>query len=218
MNALADEFVRDDCHGLIHAAMHKAMEEICRLGIGKLQKNTQQGYNFRGIESAMNEMSPIMVRNGIVPQARYSELTITERVKGDPADGKAMRFVVLKGTFTFTASDGSRITSEAYGEAMDSGDKAVVKAQSVAFRTALFQQFVVPTAAMDPESDEYDGPVDVLAEWTSKVEACTTTDELGKVSKDGAKVFKDAKDRDGYSAFAAAVQARGAVLKGGGDA
>ncbi len=45
---------------------------------------------------------------------------------------------------------------------MDSGDKAVVKAQSVAFRTALFQQFVIPTMAMDtePESDSDDGPQD----------------------------------------------------------
>lgn len=40
---------------------------------------------------------------------------------------------------------------------MDSGDKAVTKAQSVAFRTALFQQFVVPTMAMDPEGNEGDG-------------------------------------------------------------
>lgn len=45
-----------------------------------------------------------------------------------------------------------------YGEAMDSGDKALTKAQSVAFRTALFQTFVVPLVAMDPESDEYGAP------------------------------------------------------------
>ena len=45
---------------------------------------------------------------------------------------------------------------------MDSGDKAVVKAQSVAFRTALFQQFVIPTMAIDPEThgddDDGEGP------------------------------------------------------------
>ena len=35
---------------------------------------------------------------------------------------------------------------------MDSSDKATTKAQSVAFRTALFQQFIVPTMAIDPES------------------------------------------------------------------
>ena len=132
----------------INAAMVAAMGDISRLGIAKLQRNTQQGYNFRGIEAAMNEMSPILVRHSITVSSRYSDLQVTERDKGE---GKALRFVTLKGEFTFKAADDSSITSEAYGEAMDSGDKAVVKAQSVAFRTALFQQFVVPTMAMDPE-------------------------------------------------------------------
>lgn len=140
----------------IHKALNKAQEEICRLGIAKTQKNQQQGYNFRGIEAAMNEMSPILVRNGITVTPAYSDLLISERVKGDPADGKATRFATIKGKFTFSAEDGSSVVSEVYGEAMDSGDKAVVKAQSVAFRTALFQQFVIPTMAMDPESDEYE--------------------------------------------------------------
>lgn len=142
---------------LIHKAMNTAMAEICRLGIGKTQKNEQQNYRFRGIEAAMNELSPILVRNGIIVTAAYSDLQVTERAKGE---GKATRFVLIKGRFTFAAADGSNVVSEVYGESMDSGDKAVVKAQSVAFRTALFQQFVVPTVAMDPESDEYDAPSD----------------------------------------------------------
>lgn len=137
----------------IYKALSAAMNDICRIGIGKNLRNQQQGYNFRGIEQAMNEMSPIFVRHGITVTPRYSDLTITERVKGDPADGKATRFCTIKGAFTFSVEDGSSVTSEAYGEAMDSGDKAVIKAQSVAFRTALFQQFVVPTMAMDPEAD-----------------------------------------------------------------
>lgn len=141
----------------IHKALNKAMEEICRIGIGKTQKNEQQNYRFRGIEAAMNELAPVLVRNGITVTAAYSDLQLIERAKGE---GKATRFVILKGRFTFSAEDGSSVISEVYGESMDAGDKAVVKAQSVAFRTALFQQFVVPTVAMDPESDEYDAPSD----------------------------------------------------------
>lgn len=143
----------------IHKALNKAMEEICRLGIAKASENKAQGFSFRGIEAAMNELSPIMVRNGITVSPKYSELTIQERIKGAPADGKATRFATIKGSFTFTSmEDGSNVLSEAYGEAMDSGDKAVTKAQSVSFRTALFQVFVVPTMSMDPESDEYKKP------------------------------------------------------------
>lgn len=143
----------------IYKALNKAMDEICRLGIAKLSENKQQGFSFRGIEAAMNEMSPIMVRNGITVSPNYSDLTIQERVKGDPADGRATRFATIKGRFTFTCmEDGSSVVAEAYGEAMDSGDKSVTKAQSVSFRTALFQVFVVPTMSMDPESTEYNKP------------------------------------------------------------
>ena len=147
---------------MIFKAMNKAMEEICRLGVGKARKAQAGGanYNFRGIEDAMNEMSPILVRNGIVAVPRFTEQTITERVKGDPADGKATRFAVVKGVFTFYAEDGSSLEAQCYGEAMDSGDKAMTKAQSVALRTALFDVFMVPTMSMDPESEHYDGFVE----------------------------------------------------------
>jgi hypothetical protein len=142
----------------IQTQLVAAQREICAKGIAKLNTADTGAakYRFRGVEQAMNEMSPILVNHGITVTARYSDLSIMERVKGDPKDGKASRFVTLKGAFTFAADDGSNVTSEVYGEAMDSGDKAVIKAQSVAFRTALFQQFVVPTMAMDTELDGED--------------------------------------------------------------
>lgn len=141
----------------IHKALNAAMREICAKGIAKLSRADTGGarFNFRGIEAAMNEMSPILVNHGITVTAAYSDLSITERAKAEA--GKATRFVTIKGTFTFAAQDGSNVCSEVYGEAMDSGDKAVVKAQSIAFRTALFQQFVVPTMSMDPELTSGDG-------------------------------------------------------------
>jgi hypothetical protein len=139
----------------IHAAMIGAMRDICKIGIAKLGK-AEAGpakYNFRGIDQAMNEMSPILVNNGITVTPRYSDLVIQERAKDG---GKFARFVTVKGSFTFAAEDGSNVVAEAYGEAMDSGDKATIKAQSVAFRTVLFQQFIVPLMAMDTELDGED--------------------------------------------------------------
>jgi ERF superfamily len=137
----------------IHTALIGAMRDICKLGIGKT-KRADAGvakYNYRGIDDAMNEMSPILVNNGITVTPRYSDLVIQEREKDG---GKFSRFVTIKGAFTFGAADGSSVTAEAYGEAMDSGDKATIKAQSVAYRTVLFQQFIVPLMAMDTELDE----------------------------------------------------------------
>lgn len=138
----------------IQSALNAAMRDICKTGIAKINSANLGGatVRFRGVEQAMNEMSPIMVNHGITVSAKYSDLIVNERAKAEA--GKATRFVTLKGAFTFAAEDDSSVTSEAYGEAMDSGDKAVIKAQSVAFRTAIFQLFVVPTMSMNTELDD----------------------------------------------------------------
>lgn len=149
----------------IQTALIAAMNEIAQKGIAKTSRADMGGakVNFRGIEAAMNEMCVVLIHHKISVTPRYSDLTITERAK---AEGKATRFVTVKGAFTFAAEDGSSVVCECYGEAMDSGDKATVKAQSVAFRTALFQQFVVPTMAMDPESDDAEDTDEaILAEF-----------------------------------------------------
>lgn len=136
----------------IHEAITRAMEQIAKTGIAKTSKASMGGSTvwFRGIEAAMNEMSGVLIKCGITVTPAYQELSVTERARAEA--GKFTRFCTLRGEFTFSASDGSSVTSAVYGEAMDSGDKAVVKAQSVAFRTALFQQFVIPTMAIDPET------------------------------------------------------------------
>ncbi|MEY5099630.1 MAG: hypothetical protein RJA36_2349 [Pseudomonadota bacterium] len=150
----------------IYTALVAAMADIAKTGIAKASKADLGGakVNFRGIEDAMNQMSVVLIRHGISVTPAYSDLSITERDKGG---GKATRFVTVKGRFTFAAADGSSVACECYGEAMDSGDKATTKAQSVAFRTALFQQFVVPTMAMDPEADGEEDDTDdaLLAEF-----------------------------------------------------
>jgi hypothetical protein len=139
----------------IHAAINRAMADIAKTGIAKDKSASLGGaaVQYRGIEAAMNQMSAILIAHKITVTPTYSEAQFVERVKGAPADGKATRFALVRGVFRFaSAEDGSFVDCACYGEAMDSGDKAMTKAQSVAFRTALFQQFVVPTMAMDPEA------------------------------------------------------------------
>lgn len=133
----------------IHESIIAAMRLIAKTGIAKLSKNKDQGYNFRGIEAAMNEMSPILINCGITVTPSYSEYSASER---ESKSGGKLRFVTLKGSFKFEADDGTYVIGEAYGEGMDSSDKATTKAMSVAYRTALFQQFIVPTMAIDPDT------------------------------------------------------------------
>lgn len=196
----------------IHAALNAAMRDIARIGIGKTQKNEAQGYRFRGIEQAMNELSPIMVNNMITVAPRYADLIVSERQK---EGGKATRFAVIKGTFTFTAADGSAVTSEAYGEAMDSGDKAVIKAQSVAFRTALFQVFVVPTMSMDSELDDDGEGVSLDARrrtWIddqiANINEASTVGALKKIMEYAIGVTRENKDPDAEAELEAASDAK----------
>ncbi len=201
----------------IQTAINAAMRDIASIGIGKTQKNEAQGYRFRGVEQAMNECSPIMVNHGITVTPRYSELSIIDRVKGDPKDAKATRFVTLKGSFTFTAEDDSNITAEAYGEAMDSGDKAVIKAQSVAFRTALFQLFVVPTVSMDTELEHDDGDEATSLErrrrkWLddqiANINEATNVGALKKVMEYAIGVVRENKDQEAEDELTAASAAK----------
>lgn len=143
----------------IQTSLLAAMRAIAKTGIAKSLKAEAGAtkFNFRGIDQAMNEMSPILVNAGITVTPRYSDLNIVERAKDG---GKFTRFVTVRGSFVFAAEDGSSVTAEAYGEAMDSGDKATIKAQSVSFRTVLFQQFIVPIMAMDTELDLTDDEAD----------------------------------------------------------
>ncbi len=134
----------------IHEAIKSAMRDIAKTGISKLQKNKDQNYYFRGVEAAMNEMSPILIRAGITIVPTYSELSITP---SESKSGTKLRFATVKGSFRFEADDGSFVVAEFYGEGMDTSDKAISKAQSVAYRTALFETFVVPFMAIDPEVD-----------------------------------------------------------------
>lgn len=198
----------------IHTALIEAMREIARVGIAKTSKADLGGakVSYRGIEAAMNEMSIVLIKCGISVTPRYSDLTIQERAKGDPKDAKATRFATVKGSFTFAADDGSSVSCEAYGEAMDSGDKAVTKAQSVSFRTALFQQFVVPTMAMDPEEDGDEGD-ELDAECIAEINAADTEAALRAVSKKYVPIFNKNHDRKGYEAFVGHVQRRGAAIK-----
>lgn len=202
----------------IQAAIVGVMKDIAATGIAKRLRNQSQGYNFRGIEDAMNELSPVLVKHGVIVTPRYSELSITERLKGDPKDGKGMRFCTLKGSFTFEASDGSSVVNECFGEAMDSGDKAVVKAQSVAFRTALFQQFVVPTVAMDPEgSEDGDGSSDdvqaLVDKWLLEIQEAMSDKDVRESWAKAAPELRATKNVAAFNAVKESVQSKIADFK-----
>ena len=136
----------------IHTAMLAVMAEVAAVGIGKSMYNKDQKFNYRGVEAAMNTMAGILIKHKVLILPVYSEFAEKDK---PTKSGGSMEYVKVKGQFTFvSAEDGSTVQAEFFGEGCDVSDKAMTKAQSVAFRTALFQTFVVPTVAIDPEAEE----------------------------------------------------------------
>lgn len=65
----------------------------------------------------------------------------------------------------------------------------------------------------EDDDDGNSGGASRAEEWCAKASSAETREALSGLVKEGVKVFQNAKDRDGYAKFAAAVQARGAELK-----
>lgn len=131
----------------IYQSINNVMSEIG--SIGKNEKNQQQGFKYRGIDTVMNHLQPLFVKHKIfvVPQVNNSI-----REERTTAKGGTLIYSVLNVSFTFYAEDGSFVTAIVVGEGMDSGDKASNKAMSVAFKYACFQVLCIPTEEMeDPD-------------------------------------------------------------------
>jgi hypothetical protein len=87
----------------------------------------------------------------------YTELRVTER----PTRNSRTFNTVVMGTYTMVSTrDGSTFPMGSFwGEANDTQDKSIAKAQSIALRQAYLQTFVVPLGAeYDPEASQQDEP------------------------------------------------------------
>lgn len=122
--------------------------------IAKDKKNTQQNYNFRGIDDMYNALNPLLAEHGVFAT---SEVMHTEREERSSKNGGTLLYSVLTVKFTFYATDGTFVQSTMIGEAMDNGDKASNKAMSTAYKYALMQLFCIPTAEVkDTEYDSHE--------------------------------------------------------------
>lgn len=165
----------------IYPALIKANKAIG--AIAKNNANQQQNFMFRGVDDVYNELHPILADCGIV--------IIPEVVNYEVSERQARNGVLLYTRATilhhFTAEDGSHVTTKVVGEAMDSGDKGMNKAMSIALKYALFQLFTIPTKEdKDPDATSYEivsqeaqtAPVDT--HYQSRVE-----DAINKLAKAG---------------------------------
>lgn len=115
--------------------------------------NSGQKFNFRGIDAVMNAVGPALRTHGVtvVPGAVKHEAERYPTKSG----GQMVSRVVEMG-FTVYGPQGDSFTGLAFGEAADSGDKGMTKAESVALRTFLLQSLMIPTDDPDPDAESHE--------------------------------------------------------------
>jgi hypothetical protein len=171
---------------LIHEKMVAISKQIG--AISKDEKNQQQRFNFRGIDTVYNELHNILAENEVFSLPEVIHQTHEER---KTKSGGNLIYRILTIEYTFYASDGSSVTATVIGEGMDSGDKASNKAMSIGHKYALIQAFAIPTQEKkDPDSESHQSsqPVQDPALKAKKITELRSLCE-GKELEPGQKLF-----------------------------
>lgn len=135
-------------------ALSAVMQEVTV--VKKEDRNESQRFNFRGIDAVMNAVGPALRKHGVVVMPTVEDHFYEVATS---SSGKPMGHVIVRVAYTFYGPAGDSLTCSAMGESMDVGDKAMPKAMSVAFRTALLQALTLPTDEIDPDAESYErGP------------------------------------------------------------
>lgn len=174
---------------------------LAKDGITKGRKNQQQGYSFRGIEDVYAALAPLLVDHKVAIIPKITERIETER---QSKSGGSLYSVVVRGHFLLlSAVDGSSVTAELWGEAMDSGDKATNKAMSAAYKYMAFMTFCIPTEGVIDDADHDTPPPTRAAAKTAAAPAKTVA---------AFDLAEDAVAALGRAANAAQFKAVGAMI------
>ena len=135
----------------IFKALSAVQSDLSKVGIAKNQKNSHQNYKFRGIDDVLNTLAPIIAEHGvlIIPNVLSKDIKTTATKNGGVAS-----YVILEVGFVLYDSEGDSICHTAYGEALDTSDKAVNKAMTAAYKYFLFQAFCIPIDGVEDADSE----------------------------------------------------------------
>lgn len=141
---------------MIYGLVGKAMSKIGAIGKDSAATNYsgKTMYKFRGIDAVYNALNPVMSELGlfIIP-----EVLEHKREERTSTNGSNLIYSIATVKFTMFAPDGSSVSGIVVGEGMDSGDKSMNKAMSIAMKYFCFQVFCIPTEEMrDPDAETHE--------------------------------------------------------------
>lgn len=143
--------------------------------ITKSEKNQQQGFKFRGIDNVMNELHELFAKNEVFILQEVKDFTTENR---PTKSGGMNTFTRATITFRYITTDGSYVETTNVGEAMDSGDKGMNKAMSIALKYSLLQMLLIPTEEQkDPDATTPED-TDFKQMAMADISRATTMDEL----------------------------------------
>lgn len=146
--------------------------------ITKSENNRQQGFKFRGIDNVMNELHELFAKNDVFILQEVQDFTVDAR---PTAKGGTLFYTRAKIKFRYTTTDGSFVETVNVGEAMDSGDKGMNKAMSIALKYSLLQMFLIPTEEQkDPDATTPE-ETDYFAMAEQEVNAAQTVETLQSI-------------------------------------
>lgn len=173
--------------------------------ITKSEKNQQQGFRFRGIDNVMNELHELFAKNDVFILQEVQGFTTENR---PTKSGGTNTFTRATIKFRYMTTDGSYVETVNVGEAMDSGDKGMNKAMSIALKYSLLQMFLIPTE--EPKDPDATTPeeTDYLAMAMQEINAAQSIDTLSGIFNNYAALHTNQQ-------FMSALSARKKVLKNG---
>ena len=131
----------------VYRAINAVTAALAGGGIPKTRTNPIELYQYRSIDDVLNRLAPLIAEHRLCILPRVLERVLTER----PSPATPMRVnVMVRVAFDLVSvEDGSVHTVEAYGEALDEGDKGTAKAMSAAYKAAMLQAFCIPVAGTE---------------------------------------------------------------------
>jgi hypothetical protein len=131
----------------VYAAINAITAELAMNGIAKSRTNEVDDYKYRSIDDVLDRLAALLAKHKLCVLPHALERSVTERT--DEQD-RLLIHVALRVSFTLTSvDDGTSHTVEAYGEALDGGDKATAKAMSAAYKAAMVQTFCIPVSGTE---------------------------------------------------------------------
>lgn len=133
----------------VYRAINRITAAFAGHGIAKTHVNLVDQYQYRSIDDVMARLNPLLARHRlcVLPRVLVRE---TEDRLGE-LEALLVNVRLLVAFDLVSARDGSRHTVQAWGEALDRGDKGTAKAMSAAFKSVMLETFCIPVTSEDSD-------------------------------------------------------------------